>query len=55
MIYQQRVDIGFFLAGSLSTPMRIRQQAGVDTPSVKEATPVIWMYGGYLFQTTIKV
>ena len=34
---------------STSTPMRIWQQAGLDSISVKEATPVSWMYCGVYF------
>ena len=32
-----------------STPMRIWQQAGLDSNAVKEATPVSWMYCGVYF------
>ena len=34
---------------STSTPMRIWQQAGLDSIAVKEATPVSWMYCGVYF------
>jgi hypothetical protein len=34
---------------STSTPMRIWQQAGLNSNSVKEATPVSWMYCGTYF------
>ena len=36
-----------------STPMPIWQQAGLDSISVKEATPVSWMYCGGVFQKVI--
>ena len=34
---------------TISTPMRIWQQAGLDSIAVKEATPVSWMYSGVYF------
>ena len=34
---------------STSVPMRIWQQAGLNSQSVKEATPVTWMYCGAFF------
>ena len=34
---------------STSTPMRIWQQAGLDSTAVKEATPCSWMYCGTYF------
>jgi hypothetical protein len=34
---------------STSVPMRIWQQAGLNSQSVKEATPVTWMYCGTFF------